>query len=146
MTDWTNRVGELRDLASDALEREDLDEALARVGEAFTIVDAEGNQQHAVFASLLCVAADLAVMSDELDSARSLYMRAHQVGSVTQADGAIIAKALVGIGSLYEADGETTKAAEHYREALSALGHSAHEDAAVARAAIAEALERLPRS
>jgi tetratricopeptide (TPR) repeat protein len=113
------------------------------VGEAFTVVDAEGNQQDATFVSLLCVAADLAAMSDELDSARSLYMRAHQLGSSIQADGALIAKALVGVGSLYEADGELAKAGEHYREALTALGPSRHEDAEVARAAIGEALDRV---
>lgn len=143
MTDWTTRVAELRDHADDALTRDDHEEALARIGEAFTIVDAEGNQKHPIFASLLCVAADLAVLSDELESARSLYMRAHQVGAATQADGAIVAKALVGIGSLLEADGETAKAAEHYRRAIEALATSSHEDAEVARAAIVDAIERL---
>lgn len=141
--DWTVRVAQLRDLADDALTRDDHEEALARVGEAFTIVDAEGAQQHPVFASLLCVAADLAVVADELDSARSLYMRAHQVGAATQADGAIVAKALVGLGSLLEADGETAKAAEHYVRALDALAASTHEDAELARAAITEALVRV---
>lgn len=143
MTDWTIRVGELRDLASEALAEDQVDDALARVGEAFTIVDAEGNQQHPVFASLLCVAGDLAVMSDELDSARSLYQRAHQVGAATQADGAIIAKALVGLGSLFEADDDRARAAEHYQRAIDALADSTHEDAEVARAAIAEALARV---
>ena len=146
MTDWTIRVGELRDLASEALADDQVDDALARVGEAFTIVDAEGNQQHPVFASLLCVAGDLAVMSDELESAKSLYMRAHQIGASTQADGAIIAKALVGIGSLLEADGELAKAGEHYKRAIEALGTSSHEDAELARAAIVDALERVRAS
>jgi hypothetical protein len=141
--DWTLRVAELRDLADDALTREDHEVALARVAEAFTIVDAEGNQQHPVFASLLCVAADLAMISDELDSARSLYMRAHQVGAATEADGAVVAKALVGIGSLLEADGEVARAIEHYRNALSALQTSTHEDAELARAAITDAIQRL---
>lgn len=143
MTDWPIRVGELRDLASDALAAGDLDEALARVGEAFTIVDAEGSQQDPVFASLLCVAGDVAISSDEIDSARSLYMRAHQVAAVTRADGAILAKALVGLGSILEADGDTAKAAEYYRHAIDALATSTHEDAEVARAAISEALARL---
>jgi len=137
------RVAELRDLADDALTREDHEEALARVAEAFTIVDAEGNQQHVVFASLLCVAADLAVMSGELDSARSLYQRAHQVAAAMQADGAVVAKALVGLGSLHEADGEVAKAADHYRNALTALTDSSHEDVEVARAAISDAIGRL---
>jgi hypothetical protein len=130
-------------LASDALANDKVEEALARVGEAFTIVDAEGNQQQPIFAALLCVAGDLAVASDELDSAKSLYMRAHQVGSVSRADGAIVAKALVGLGSLLEAHGDTAKAAEHYRNAIDALATSAHEDAEIAREAIREALERV---
>jgi tetratricopeptide (TPR) repeat protein len=142
VTDWTIRVAELRDLADDALTRDEHEEALARIAEAFTIVDAEGNQQHVVFASLLCIAADLAVVSDELESARSLYQRAFQVGSATQADGALIAKALVGVGSLLEAGGETAKAADYYRNALEALKTSTHVDAEVAGAAIRDAIER----
>src|SRR5687767_14283122 len=111
MTDWVTRVAELRDLASDALAADDIEVAVARVGEAFTVLDAEGNQQHVVFASLLCVAADVATVCDELDSARSLYKRAHQVAAATQADGALGAKALVGLGSLAEAAGDLTQAA-----------------------------------
>lgn len=143
MTDWTLRVAELRDLASDSLVEGDFEVALARVGEAFTIVDAEGNQQHTVFASLLCVAADLAVMSEDYDSGRSLYQRAHQVAASTQSDGALIAKALVGLGSLAEADGDTGKAADCYKSAIAALASSSHEDAEVAREAIREALQRV---
>ena len=142
-TGWQQKVGELRDLASDALANDDLEAALARVGEAFTLVDSEGSQQDPTFASLLCVAGDVAAASDELDSARSLYQRAHQVAAATQAEGAILAKALVGLGSLLEADGETAKAAEHYRLAIDALAASKHEDAEVAIAAIREALDRL---
>ena len=143
MTDWPNRVAQLRDLASDALAEGDLDAAVAHVGDAFTIVDGEGTQQHVVFASLLCVAADVAAVSDELDAARSLYGRAHQAAAATQADGAVIAKALVGLGSLAEADDDRAKAAEYYRNAIGALAGSAHEDAEVARAAIEEALARV---
>jgi tetratricopeptide (TPR) repeat protein len=145
VTDWTNRVAALRDLASDSLVEGDLEAALARVAEAFTIVDAEGEQQHVVFASLLCVAGDLAVMSEEYDSALGLYQRAHQVGAATQADGALTAKALVGLGSLAEADDDIAKAADFYRSAVDALGSSTHEDAEVAREAIREALERVSR-
>lgn len=143
MTDWATRVAELTNHASEALAEGNFDEAIARVSEAFTIVDAEGNQQHLAFASLLCVAADVAIMSDDVDSARSLYQRAHQVGAATQADGALIAKALVGLGSIAEVDGDTGKAADHYRGAIVALGTSTHEDVEVARAAITEALARL---
>lgn len=143
MTDWTIHVGELTNLASEALANDDHEQALARVGEAFAIVDAEGNQQDAVFASLLSVAADVAITSDDVDSARSLYQRAHQVAAATQADGAVLAKALVGLGSLFEADGETSRAAEHYRRAIDALATSTHEDAEVARAAITDALARV---
>ena len=142
MTDWQRRVSDLCDLASDALSEGDVEQALARVGEAFTIVDAEGSQQHVVFASLLCVAADVAISSDELDSARSLYQRAHQVAASTQADGAIVAKALVGLASLAEADDDRARAAEYYRNAIDALVSSTHEDAELAQAAIREALER----
>jgi hypothetical protein len=143
VTDWTRRVAELCDLASDALDEGDHEAALARVGEAFTIADAEGTQQHPAFAQLLCMAADVAVLSDDVDSARSLYMRAHQVGAATKADGAFIAKALVGLGSIAEADADPAKAAEYYKNAIDALGTSTHEDADVARAAIREALERV---
>ncbi len=143
MTDWTLRVGELCDLASDSLADGEVEVALARVGEAFTIVDADGTQQHVAFASLLTVAADVAAMSDEIDSARSLYARAHQVAAVTQADGALIAKALVGLGSIAEAEDDRAKAAEYYKNAIDALGSSTHADAEVARAAIRDALERV---
>jgi lipopolysaccharide biosynthesis regulator YciM len=143
VTDWTRRVAELCDLASDALAEGDHEAALARVGEAFTIADADGTQQHPAFAHLLCVAADVAAMSDEIDSARSLYSRAHQVGSATKADGSLVAKALVGLGSIAESEGESAKAAEYYRNAIDALATSEHEDAQVAQAAIREALERL---
>jgi hypothetical protein len=137
------RVSELCDLASDALAEGGVELALARVGEGFSIVDAEGSQQHAVFASLLCMAADVAISSDELDAARSLYQRAHQVAAATQADGSIVAKALVGLGSIAEADDDKPKAAEYYRNAIDALASSTHEDAELARAAIVEALERV---
>ncbi len=137
------RVADLQNLAADSIVEGDLDAALARVADAFTIVDAEGSQQHTVFASLLCVAADLAVMSEEYDSGRSLYQRAHQVGAATQSDGALIAKALVGLGSLAEADGDVARAADFYKNAVDALGTSSHEDAEVAREAIREALDRV---
>lgn len=143
MTAWPNRVAHLADLASDALAEGDVESAVAHVGDAFTIVDGEGTQQHAVFATLLCVAADVAALSDELESARSLYGRAHQVAAATQADGAVTAKALVGLGSLAEADDDRAKAAEYYRNAVEALAGSTHEDAEAARAAIAEALTRV---
>jgi predicted ATPase len=143
VTDWTTRVAELCDLAADALADGDHEAALARVGDGFTIVDAEGNQQHAIFASLLATAADVAAMSAEIDSARSLYTRAHQVAAISRADGSLVAKALVGLGSIAEADGDTGKAADFYRNAIDALGASTHEDAQVAQAAILEALERV---
>lgn len=143
MTDWTRRVAELCDLASDALAEGDHEAALARVGDAFTIADAEGTQQHPAFAQLLCVAGDVAAMSDDIDSARSLYGRAHQVGAASKADGALVAKALVGLGSVAEADGDAAKAAEYYRNAIDALATSTHEDAEAAQAAIREALDRL---
>jgi hypothetical protein len=143
VNDWPLRVSALCDLASDALAHGDVEQALARVSEAFTIVDAEGSQQHVVFASLLCVAADVAISSDELDSARSLYQRAHQVAAAAQADGAIVAKALVGLASLAEADDDRGRAADYYRSAIEALALSTHEDAEVAQAAIREALARV---
>jgi hypothetical protein len=143
VTDWVTRVADLCDRTADALDDGKLDEALAATGEAFAIVDAEGTQQHPVFAQLLCTAGDLAIVSDEPDSARSLYMRAHQVAAVSRADGAVTAKALVALGSIFEADGELPRAAEHYRSAIAALDGSTHEDAEVARAAIADALERV---
>jgi hypothetical protein len=143
VTDWTTRVAELCDLAADALAEGDHEAALARVGEGFTIVDSEGNQQHAIFASLLATAADVAAMSDEIDSARSLYTRAHQVAAVSRADSSLVAKALVGLASIAEADGDTGKAADFYRNAIDALSTSSHEDAQVAQAAIREALERV---
>jgi tetratricopeptide (TPR) repeat protein len=143
MSDWVRRVDALCARASDAVADGKLDEALAATGEAFAIVDAEGTQQHPVFAQLLCAAGDAAVVSDELDSARSLYMRAHQVAAVSRADGAVTAKALVALGSILEADGEPARAAEHYRSAIEALDGSTHEDAELARAAIAEALARV---
>ena len=146
VTDWTTRVAELCDLAADALAEGDHEVALARVGEGFTIVDAEGNQQHVVFASLLTVAADVAAVSDEIESARSLYMRAHQVAAVSRADSSLVAKALVGLGSIAEADGDTAKAADFYKNAIDALSTSAHEDARLAAAAIRDALARVTAS
>jgi hypothetical protein len=143
VTDWTTRVAELCDLAADALAEGDHELALARVADGFTIVDAEGDQKHAVFASLLTVAADVAAMSDELESARTLYMRAHQAAAISRADGALVAKALVGLGSIAEADGDTAKAADFYKNALDALSTSTHEDTDLAAAAIREAHERV---
>jgi hypothetical protein len=143
VTDWTTRVAELCDLAADALAEGDHEVALARVGEGFTIVEAEGNQQQAVFATLLNVAGDVAAMSAEIDNARSLYMRAHQVAAIARADGSLVAKALVGLGSIAEADGDTAKAADYYKNAIDALSTSTHEDAQVAAAAIREALDRV---
>jgi hypothetical protein len=146
VTDWTTRVAELSDLAADALAEGDHEAALARVSEAFAIVDAEGDQKHAVFASLLTVAADVEAMSDEIENARSLYMRAHQVAAISRADGSLVAKALVGLGSIAEADGDTAKAADFYKNAIDALSTSTHEDAELAAAAIREAYERVTAS
>jgi hypothetical protein len=143
VTDWTARVAELCDLAADALAEGDHEAALARVAEGFTIVEAEGDQKHVVYASLLTVAADVAAMSDEIENARSLYTRAHQVAAVSRADASLVAKALVGLGSIAEADGDTAKAADFYKNAIDALSTSSHQDAELAAAAIREALERV---
>lgn len=98
-SDWPYRVATLRDRALAALDAERFDEARACIKEAFAIVDADGDENHAAFARLLGVAADVALALD-IESALPLYTRLYQCG---RANGhrVFMANALRGISEVH---------------------------------------------
>ncbi len=141
--DWVLEVAKLRDEASDALDAEAFEDATARIGRAFAIVDANHGEAHIVHASLICVAADMSLIVGELEAATRLYDRALQIVEAQTADSPLAAKALNGLAIVDKAEGRFGSAEQRFRRALSILESSSHPDAELGRAAIRSALMEL---
>jgi response regulator RpfG family c-di-GMP phosphodiesterase len=140
---WWYRVEELRDRASNA---EHLEEACDCVDEAFALMDSEGDKEHLVFASLLCVAGDLSMKGEVVESAASLYKRASEVArSHVPLGQDSLARAMRGLGDTDVARGWTDRARERYAESLALLAKSSHPEASALGAEIEEALRALEK-
>lgn len=141
--EWTRAVAALRDEASELMDVGRLDDASACVEEALAIVDREGGHQHLVFASVLCVAADLAMAAD-VESGASLFRRAHDVALASGEAGVLVAtKALWGLADADVDRGWNDRAKERYEEALGLLRTLDHPDVERTRAAIEASLREL---
>jgi hypothetical protein len=143
VTDWVERVTELVALAADALDRAATDHAGTLITEAIEILERDGTTEHPVAALLFTIAGDLAATVNDLDNARTLYTLAHTIAAATHADGSLVARPLIALGMLAEADAQPVEAAAHFRSALEALKTSTHPITDDARAEVLEALARV---
>ena len=140
-SEWPYRVAELRDRALACLDAERFDEASDCIKRAFSIVDSEGDTNHVAFASLLGVAADVALALD-IESALPLYTRLYQCG---QANGhrVFMANALRGISEVHLMQQSFDLAHTGLAQALALLEGEDDADAANVRQDIVDMLECL---
>jgi hypothetical protein len=143
VTDWIERATELVALAADALDRGATEHAGTLITEAIDILERDGTTEHPVAALVFTIAGDLAATVNDLDNARTLYTLAHTIAAATGADGSLVARPLIALGMLAEADGQPVDAAAHFRSALEALKTSTHPITDDARAEVLEALARV---
>jgi hypothetical protein len=143
VTDWIARATEKVALAADALDRASIELAGTLITEAIEILETDGTTEHPVAALVFTIAGDLAATVNDLPNARTLYTLAHTIAAATEADGSLVARPLIALGMLAEADGHPTDAAAHFRSALEALKTSTHPITDDARAEILEALGRV---
>ena len=138
---WPHRVAELRDRALAYLDAERFDEASDCIKRAFAIVDAEGDENHGAFASLLGVAADVALALD-VESALPLYTRLYECG---QANGhrVFMANALRGISEVHLMQRSFDLAHTGLAQALALLEGEDDPDADFVRQDIVDMLECL---
>lgn len=143
MTDWIARTTEKVALAADALDRGALEHAGTLITDAIEILETDGTTEHPVAALVFTIAGDLAATANDLANARTLYTLAHTIAAGTNADGSLVARPLIALGMLAEADGHPVDAAAHFRRALEALTTSTHPITDDARAEVLEALARV---
>jgi Tfp pilus assembly protein PilF len=143
MTDWIERATEKVALAADALDRAATEHAGTLITEAIEILERDGTTEHPVAALIFTIAGDLAATVNDLANAKTLYTLAHTIAAATKADGSLVARPLIALGMLAEADGQPVEAAAIYRQALEALTSSAHPITEDARAEVLEALARV---
>ena len=143
MTDWIARATDKVALAADALDRGELERAGTLITEAIEILETDGTTEHPVAALVFTIAGDLAATAGDLVNARTLYTLAHTIAVGTKADGSLVARPLIALGMLAEADGRPVDAAAHFRQALEALTTSTHPITEDARAEVLEALARV---
>ena len=140
-SEWPYRVAELRERALACLEAERFDDASDCIKRAFAIVDDEGDTNHVAFASLLGVAADVALAID-VESALPLYTRLYQCG---KANGhrVFMANALRGISEVHLMQQSFALAHTGLAQALELLEGQDSPDATNVRQDIVDILECL---
>jgi hypothetical protein len=143
VTDWIERATEKVALAADAMDRGSTEHAGTLITEAIEILETDGTTEHPVAALVFTIAGDLAAIVNDLANARRLYTLAHTIAAGTHADGSLVARPLIALGTLAEADGNPVDAAAQFRRALEALKTSTHPIAEDARAEALEALARV---
>jgi hypothetical protein len=140
---WVERATDKVALAADAIDRNEIERAGTLINEAVAILETDGTTEHPVAALVFTIAGDLAATVNDLASAASVYQLAHTIAVATGADGSLVARPLIALGMLAEADGRPSDAAGQFRKALEALTSSTHPIAEDARAEVTEALARV---
>jgi len=144
-TDWPAQVSAALDAAFEDLQGERLEACEAHINLAFDLIDDAGALEHPMFASVLCMAGDLAMTIGETRSAGAMYQRAATVLRPYGKPAAIhLAKALCGLAASDVERGRVPEAREGFTEALAALDASDEEAARAGREVIAQALASLP--
>lgn len=130
MTDeWRVRAATLAQSAQAAAAEGELEHATGHVQEALALIEAEGSAKDIVFASVLLVAADISLVSSQLDAAEPLYNRVAWVCDELDPEGTdeghlgpVRARAYLGMARANAGRGENARARAGYERCLEILG------------------------
>ena len=123
------KVAQLRDSAIGEMDRDNVDQAMALLEEAFSACEDHGLVDTTIFATVLSAAGRHAVLAGEPDTAAQLYDRAAGIFVREGAQPIIIAQAAAGRAAAQEALGYLREAEEDYIAALDLLAKSDHPSA-----------------